>query len=135
MTQPHYMQHSQLVRDQKHNGAVIAIAWVIAVLTLGYMIPWAVAATRGKTNHGAIGLLNFLLGWTLIGWVVALVMACGAHAAGMTTVATSFPGVPQQPQPGSAPAAGWYPSPDGSGTQAYWNGQAWEQGQTPPSPA
>lgn len=29
-----------------------------------------------KANASAILILNFLLGWTLIGWVVALVWAC-----------------------------------------------------------
>lgn len=53
------------------------VAWVLAVLTLLYFLPWAIAATRGKSNSGAIGWLNFLLDWTLIGWIVALVMACG----------------------------------------------------------
>lgn len=43
------------------------------------MLPWAVAATRGKSNATAVALINLLLGWTLIGWIVALVMACGAH--------------------------------------------------------
>jgi hypothetical protein len=55
------------------------IAWVVALITLGYMLPWAIAASRGKSNAGAIGLLNFLLGWTVVGWVIALVMACTAH--------------------------------------------------------
>ena len=58
------------------NGALVAIAWIVAVLTVFYMLPWAVAATRGKSNQGAVGLLNFFLGWSLIGWIVALVMAC-----------------------------------------------------------
>ena len=73
-TQPH-----GLVTNQKKNGLVTVIAWVLAVLTLTYMLPWAVAATRGKSNQGAIAVLNLLLGWTLIGWIVALVMACGSH--------------------------------------------------------
>ncbi len=54
-------------------------AWIIAIITLGYMLPWAIAATRGKSNSGAIGWLNLLLGWSVIGWIIALVMACGAH--------------------------------------------------------
>jgi hypothetical protein len=67
------------------------IAWVLAVLSLGYFLPWAVAATRGKSNAGAIGWLNLLLGWTFIGWVAALVMACTAHqVAGMATTLTIF---------------------------------------------
>ena len=39
----------------------------------------AIAESRGKSNSLAIGLVNFLLGWTLIGWIVALVMACTSH--------------------------------------------------------
>jgi hypothetical protein len=68
-----------VVTDARPNGVEMAFAWVFTVVTLGYFLPWAVAATRGKSNSWAIGLLNFLLGWTLIGWVVALVMACMAH--------------------------------------------------------
>jgi hypothetical protein len=71
--------HTYLVTDARVSGATVAIIWVIAVLTVGYMLPWAVAATRGKSNSGAIALLNFLLGWTAIGWIIALVMACGSH--------------------------------------------------------
>lgn len=68
-----------VVSDQRVSGSMTLVAWVVAILTLGYMLPWAIAETRGKSNSMAIGLVNFLLGWTAIGWVVALVMACGAH--------------------------------------------------------
>lgn len=68
-----------IMTDARTNGAEVAIAWVLTVLSLGYMLPWAIAATRGKSNSVAVGLVNFLLGWTFIGWVVALVMACTSH--------------------------------------------------------
>lgn len=51
------------------------VAWVLAILTLGYMLPWAVAVSRGRPNAGAIGVVNLLTGWTLVGWIAALVMA------------------------------------------------------------
>jgi hypothetical protein len=54
------------------------MAWIVAVLTGLYMLPWAIAATRNLGNHVAIALINFLFGWTIIGWVIALVMACRA---------------------------------------------------------
>jgi hypothetical protein len=75
---PAFQAHAVLT-DARTNGAEVAIAWVLTVLSLGYFLPWAVAATRGKSNSLAVGLVNFLLGWTLVGWVVALVMACTAH--------------------------------------------------------
>ncbi|MFQ5882888.1 MAG: superinfection immunity protein [Candidatus Methylomirabilales bacterium] len=40
-----------------------------------YFIPSIVGTVRDKRNIGAIFVLNIFLGWTLIGWVVALVWA------------------------------------------------------------
>jgi hypothetical protein len=79
ITQP---RRTEVVTDKRGAPIQVIVAWVLTVLTLGYMLPWAIAATRGKANAGAIGLVNLLLGWTVIGWIVALVMACGAHQVG-----------------------------------------------------
>jgi hypothetical protein len=68
-----------LQNDSSSKFGQATVAWIVAILSLGYMLPWAIAASRGKANSGAIGILNLLLGWTLIGWIVALVMACSAH--------------------------------------------------------
>ena len=46
------------------------------LLFAGYFFPTIVAALRRKSNTLAITVLNIFLGWTLIGWVVALVWAC-----------------------------------------------------------
>jgi hypothetical protein len=40
-----------------------------------YFLPTMVALVRSKRDKLSIFLLNFFLGWTLIGWVVALVWA------------------------------------------------------------
>lgn len=50
-----------------------ALAWIISIVSLGYLIPTGVAVGRGKQNALAIGALNLFLGWTLVGWVFALV--------------------------------------------------------------
>jgi hypothetical protein len=47
---------------------------VLLVCLFLYFIP-AIAGAK-KNNVGAIFALNLFLGWTLIGWVVALVWAC-----------------------------------------------------------
>ncbi len=47
----------------------------IILLLAMYFIPTIVAYYRHKDNFMAILLLNFFLGWTLVGWVVALVWA------------------------------------------------------------
>jgi len=48
-------------------------ALLITLLTLFYLFPTAVAVYRGRANTGAIFALNLFLGWSLIGWVLALV--------------------------------------------------------------
>jgi len=45
-----------------------------------YFLPSIIALARSKRNLLAIFLLNFFLGWTAIGWVVALVWAVTADA-------------------------------------------------------
>ena len=40
-----------------------------------YFIPTIVAKVRHKENINAIFVLNLFLGWTIVGWVVALVWA------------------------------------------------------------
>lgn len=51
------------------------LAWIIALLTGGYMLPWAIAVHRSKSDTGKILLINFLLGWSIIGWIWALVLS------------------------------------------------------------
>jgi hypothetical protein len=40
-----------------------------------YFIPSVVACVNKKDNAGAIVLLDIFLGWTFVGWVIALVWA------------------------------------------------------------
>lgn len=70
---------NELVTDKRGRPISATISIVLAVLTVGYMLPWMVAALRGRSNHWAVFAVNLLLGWTLLGWVVALVMALTSH--------------------------------------------------------
>ena len=65
---------------RRSSTAHLVIAWVLAVLTLLYLLPWAIAASRNKDDVVAIALINALLGWSVVGWVAALVMACTGSA-------------------------------------------------------
>ncbi len=40
-----------------------------------YFLPTVIALLREKRNKLSIFLLNFFLGWSVIGWVIALVWA------------------------------------------------------------
>ena len=48
---------------------------LVVVLLVIYMLPSIVAAHRQVPNVGSIIVVDLLLGWTLIGWVVAMAMA------------------------------------------------------------
>lgn len=49
---------NKIATDQHVSAPAVVIAWCVTVVTLGYMLPWAVAATRGKSNATAIGLVK-----------------------------------------------------------------------------
>jgi len=61
---------------------------VLAIILIAYFLPGIIAASRNHHQSGAIFVLNLLLGWTVLGWIGALVWASTA-----VHVATS-PGVP-----------------------------------------
>ena len=50
------------------------VAVIVAILTAGYMLPWAIAAVR-DVPHWGVFWINLLLGWTIIGWIWALVLS------------------------------------------------------------
>jgi len=54
---------------------LISLLLIIAIGGV-YFIPYIVARRRKHHNAEAIGVLNLLLGWTAIGWIVALIWAC-----------------------------------------------------------
>lgn len=54
------------------------LVWTVGVLAtvIGiYFAPTMVAADRKVPNFWSIAAVNFFLGWTLVGWVVALALA------------------------------------------------------------
>ena len=66
------------------NGAVVAGAMVVIVVVLFglalYFLPTLIAAGRRKRNTLAIFALNLFLGWTMLGWVLALVWSLSVDA-------------------------------------------------------
>ena len=53
----------------------LLFAILISILSIFYFLPFAIAFHKKRANTGAIFALNLFLGWSLIGWVVALVWA------------------------------------------------------------
>ena len=56
-------------------SAVLGIIVILASIA-AYWVPAAVAWIRRVPNAGSVTVINLFLGWTIIGWVAALAMAC-----------------------------------------------------------
>lgn len=52
-------------------GNAMAIAFL-------YVLPAFIAALRRHHNAGAITMMNILLGWTVLGWIAALIWSVTA---------------------------------------------------------
>jgi len=87
-------------------GSLVVLVVVIAF----YFLPSIVAYGRGKVNPGGVLVINLLLGWTVIGWIVALALA----ASGMTK---------KQQTTLQRPPAQVQLSPDG---RHWWDGRQWQ---------
>ncbi|HKD86885.1 MAG TPA: superinfection immunity protein [Streptosporangiaceae bacterium] len=69
------------------------IVWFAIALPV-YFVPTVVALIRTPRHYGAAIVIDVFLGWTFLGWVIALAMACSSR-----------------PQPGYSVPPGWGPLP------------------------
>jgi hypothetical protein len=77
-------------------GGAAAIGTLIVVLiVIGlYFLPTIVAYSRKVPNMGSVLVINLFLGWTFIGWVVAMAMAARSR---WPNTAGGFPSRPTDP--------------------------------------
>jgi hypothetical protein len=62
------------------------IMWLLVLAV--YFIPTIVGYVNHQPNAQSIAVLNIFLGWTLVGWVVALAWAFAAQKKATETAAT-----------------------------------------------
>jgi hypothetical protein len=87
---------------------------LIALLLSAYFAPSVIALARHHHNVGTIVVIDLLLGWTFIGWVVALAMAAGSVRPAYDPYGQPPYGqVPHPPRPplrsGRETPSGWPP--------------------------
>lgn len=58
--------------------SVLSTILGLAIMAGFYLLPTYIAHKR-QHNTSGVAIVNVLIGWTGIGWVIALVMACGAN--------------------------------------------------------
>ncbi len=56
-------------------GGAIAGLLLLGSIVIIYFLPYFLAVQRKHPNRVPIGIINVFLGWTLIGWIVALTWA------------------------------------------------------------
>jgi hypothetical protein len=90
-----------------------AFGWIIFIVFLvPYFLPSIIAFSRGKDNAAGVFILNFFLGWTLIGWVVCLVWGLSANKSTTVIVNNSGPSYPPEYQPAQTQAYQPAPTPE-----------------------
>ncbi len=74
-----------------------------------YLLPVLLGWARHVPDLGAVAVINVLLGWTLVGWVIALALALRSvrPAGPVVQVVQHFPPSPPAGPAGQLPGAGW----------------------------
>lgn len=89
---------------------------ILAVIVLGgvalasgalYLLPVLIGSIRRVPDIGSVAALNVLLGWTLIGWVVALAMALRSISPPTPPVQVVQNFASPPPGPGRLAGADW----------------------------
>ncbi len=55
--------------------------WTFVLVALLYFAPVIIASLRGNRHADGVGVVNLFLGWTFVGWVVALAWAVSGPTA------------------------------------------------------
>ena len=79
------------------DGAAAGIVIIFLLIAGLYFVPTIVAMVRQVSNLGSVIVINLFLGWTLIGWVIALAMAARSKPPGAGTVIVNTGGGSQPP--------------------------------------
>ncbi len=64
-----------LVADANQGTEVDNRVMLLLLMPFAYVLPSAIAEFRHVRDSNSVLVINLLLGWTVVGWVVALAMA------------------------------------------------------------
>ena len=89
---------------------------VLAVCAALYVLPLLIGCFRRVPDVGAVAVINILLGWTLVGWAVALAMAVRSarSVSPLVHVVQNMPSGQPGPAPGPVQPGGWAGRPGAS---------------------
>jgi hypothetical protein len=64
----------------------VSSVFVFAAIVIIYFVPTGIAMSRQHRNTAAIVAINILLGWMLLGWIVALIWSLTDNVVATQTV-------------------------------------------------
>jgi RsiW-degrading membrane proteinase PrsW (M82 family) len=70
------MSLTYIATSSSAGSGLLALLLVVLILSL-YFLPTIIALMRHRQSPGVIVVLNVLLGWLLIPWIICLAMAFG----------------------------------------------------------
>ena len=79
--------------------------WALAIAVCAglYFLPTIIAVVQHRSNVALIAVINFFLGWSFVGWIVALVLALTKESQPIQVVQVQqhvgYPMMGQQPNP------------------------------------
>jgi len=98
---------SLLIAQSESESTGLGIYYTVVIMAIFfYFIPTIIGVIRKVPNVVSIFVIDFFLGWSVIGWVVALAMAA------RTAPPPGYPPVSGYPPPAPPP---WPPSGSSSG--------------------
>ena len=90
--------HAIAAAQSGGTAGTVILGFAIILASIGaYIAPMITAIIRRVPNTGSVIVINLLLGWTVIGWIAALAMACRSQRPQQIAV---VPYAPVQPPPG-----------------------------------
>lgn len=105
-------------------GTILAALVLVSLLTALYLVPVMVGVARHAPDLGSIAVINILLGWTFVGWVLALALAMRSVNPRVPTVQLvqhlppgGWAELEGQPQPWQAPPLSLPPAPPSDGEE------------------
>ena len=69
------MAYNNLIQADTDLFSVVLSLLLLLLVLIVYFLPTWIANSRSHKNNASIFVVNLFLGWTLLGWVIALAWA------------------------------------------------------------